>query len=173
MSSCLSCPIRRARLLHLSILYERLAGQNSSDPQTRHDPPMSVQAPPGAPVPPPFSRSHSANHQYQDMNDESSNNDYIIPYDRAPLSSRYGISSHPSVVHTSPPLRRTSGDPAHESRRGGFNMSRKSRKRGRNEMDTEDDAVDYSTGVPDDRGKRYREHHRSIDSPDDGRMGPP
>ncbi|KAG6889234.1 hypothetical protein C0992_005929 [Termitomyces sp. T32_za158] len=49
-----------------------------------------------------------------------------------------------------------------------------SRKRGRNEMDVDDDVVDYTTGrVLEDRDKRYREHRRSIDNQDDVRIGPP
>ncbi|KAF5387880.1 hypothetical protein D9615_000622 [Tricholomella constricta] len=54
-----------------------------------------------------------------------------------------------------------------------------SRKRGRNDMDVDsDDAGEgpvYGSGrAPEDRGKRYhREHRRSVDNQEDGRMGPP
>ncbi|KAG6903400.1 hypothetical protein C0995_005423 [Termitomyces sp. Mi166 len=106
--------------LERAILYERLASLASpSDPQTRHGPPVPIQAPPVVPVPPPLSRSHSGNHQYQDMNDESPNNEYPIPHERPRMTSGYEMAPHPSVSHTprmhSPP-RRTSGDPVHESR---------------------------------------------------------
>ncbi|KAG5352421.1 hypothetical protein C0989_002385 [Termitomyces sp. Mn162] len=103
--------------LERAILYERLAGLASpTDPQTRHGPPVPIQAPPGAPIPPPFSRSH----QYQDNAHESPNNDYANPYERARMTSGYETAPRPGVVHTprmhSPPPRRTSGDPGHESR---------------------------------------------------------
>ncbi|KAG5648845.1 hypothetical protein DXG03_000194 [Asterophora parasitica] len=57
--------------------------------------------------------------------------------------------------------------------------SLESRKRGRNDMDVDsDDAGEgpvYGSGRgPEDRGKRYhREHRRSLDNVEDGRMGPP
>ncbi|KAG5654606.1 hypothetical protein H0H81_011581 [Sphagnurus paluster] len=115
-----------------SILYERLAlTPTPIDAQNRHGPP------PGVPVHPSFSRSHSGSHHYQDMGDnhqsldsERPMRDHGVPHDRAriasgpdsrsapvmaPMGPGMAPQSHMSGMHSPP--RRASGGPGHESSR--------------------------------------------------------
>ncbi|KAG6910971.1 hypothetical protein DXG01_006025 [Tephrocybe rancida] len=110
--------------LERAILYERLAGPPSpNEPQNRHGGPMPMHPPSGGPVPPPFSRSHSGNHHYQDMGDnihDSPNHEFSIPHERARMVSGSAMPPAGPGVAIAPrmhsPPRRASGGPGHESR---------------------------------------------------------
>ncbi|KAF8076658.1 hypothetical protein FPV67DRAFT_1649450 [Lyophyllum atratum] len=124
--------------LERAVLYERLASTpTSADLQNRHGGLPAVHSGAGVPAPPPFSRSHSGTHHYQDMGDnhpsmepERSMGEYAHPHDRprmasgpdvrpvsvmAPMGPGVAPPSHLSGMHSPP--RRSSGGPGHESSR--------------------------------------------------------
>ncbi|GLB34057.1 hypothetical protein LshimejAT787_0109410 [Lyophyllum shimeji] len=123
--------------LERAILYERLASTpTQNDLQNRHGGPTPMHSGSGGPTPP-FSRTHSGSHHYQDVGDnhasmdsERSLTEYGHPHDRsrmpsgpdgrsvpvmAPMGPGVAPPAHMSGMH-SPPAR-NSGGPGHETSR--------------------------------------------------------
>ncbi|KAG6842055.1 hypothetical protein C0991_003581 [Blastosporella zonata] len=102
--------------LERAILYERLtAAPSQNEPQNRHAAPMSMPPPSAGPVPPPFSRSHSGNHHYQDIGDNPHDSPNNIPHERSRMVSSSGIQPPgPGAPRVHSPPRRSG--PGHESR---------------------------------------------------------
>ncbi|KAG6821496.1 hypothetical protein H0H93_000004 [Arthromyces matolae] len=103
--------------LERAILYERLAGLSSpNEHQGRNGPPASMQGPPAGPVPPPFSRSHSGSHHYQDSNNNDNPHDspvheYGTSHERSRIGPGYDMP--PAGRMHSPPRRGSIGDSRH------------------------------------------------------------